>query len=72
MPSLNVRNALLLEAYCRAAPHHMHGLTQLQEALRTLKGNVQEALWMFKGNRCRRRCGHSKVTAAGGAVDTQR
>ena len=33
---------------------------------------MQEALWTLKGNSCRRRYGHSKVTDAGGAVDTQK
>ena len=40
VPSLNVRNTLILEAYCRAAPHHMHSLTQLHEALKTLRGEA--------------------------------
>ncbi|XP_043201055.1 phosphatidylinositol 4,5-bisphosphate 3-kinase catalytic subunit delta isoform-like [Amphibalanus amphitrite] len=42
VPCLNVRNTLILEAYCRAAPHHMHSLTRLHEALKTLKEITQK------------------------------
>ncbi|XP_037085817.1 phosphatidylinositol 4,5-bisphosphate 3-kinase catalytic subunit beta isoform-like [Pollicipes pollicipes] len=36
VPAVRVRNALLLEAYCRAAPRHMLTLTRQLEALKAL------------------------------------